>query len=467
MASGIKKGSALLTKHNNDLRREVETVFLKQLLEKEMIMPGRFALIALAAFCLPAAAPAVQSTASQADAAVKRIMTSKPFKKAAAALDAGHDRWVSDTIALTEIPAPPFKEAARAKAYQQMFQERGLSEVEIDEEGNVLGLRKGKGGNGLVVVSAHLDTVFPEGTKVKVRRQGDTLHAPGVGDDSAGLATQLAFIDALNAAGIRTEHDILFVGTVGEEGLGDLRGVRHFFTKGKYKGRARAFFSIDGAGLDAITTGGAGSKRYRVTFKGPGGHSYGAFGIVNPMAAMSRTVVDLYKIPVPQQPKTTYSASVVGGGTSVNSIPDAVWMEFDMRSESAAELAKLEQQFLAIVSNAVQAENQARSTKQGTVAADIKVIGDRPAGQTTPTSDIVQYAASAYRTEGIKLNYRSNSTDANIPMSLGIPAITISRVARGERAHAPDEWIGIEKASNVKLRRIGLATILATAGTAL
>ena len=429
-------------------------------------MRQRHLLIALAGLGLAAAAPPEPSKSAEADALVGRIMTSIPFRKAATALDAGHERWVSDTITLTEIPAPPFKEAARAEAYRRMFQERGLSDVEIDEEGNVLGLRKGSGGDGLVIVSAHLDTVFPEGTNVKVRREGDTLHAPGVGDDSSGLATQLSFIDALNAAGIRTKHDILFVGTVGEEGLGDLRGVRHLFTKGKYKGRAKAFFSIDGAGLDAITTGGAGSKRYRVTFKGPGGHSYGAFGIVNPMAAMSRAVVDFYKIAVPVQPKTTYSASVVGGGTSVNSIPEAVWMEFDMRSESAAELAKLEQQFLAVVSNALRAENQARSTKQGMVTADIKVIGDRPAGQTSPSSDIVQHAAAAYRMEGIKLQYRSNSTDANLPMSLGIPAVTISRVARGERPHAPDEWIGIEKAPNVKLKKIGLATILATAGLA-
>ena len=426
--------------------------------------PGPHVLVALCALGMAAAAPAAQSTTAQADTNVKRIMTSPSFRKAAAALDAGHERWVSDTITLTEIPAPPFKEAARAEAYRRMFEERGLSNVEIDEEGNVLGLRKGTGGDGVVIVSAHLDTVFPEGTNVKVRREGDTLHAPGVGDDSSGLATQLSFIDALNAAGIRTKRDILFVGTVGEEGLGDLRGARHLFTKGKYKDRPKAFFSIDGAGLDEVTTGGPGSKRYRVTFKGPGGHSYGAFGIVNPMAAMSRAVVDFYDIKVPPQPKTTYSASVVGGGTSVNSIPDSVWMEFDMRSESAAELAKLEQQFLGIVSNAIESENKARSTKQGSITADIKVIGDRPAGQTSTSSDIVQHVAAAYRMEGIKLKHRSSSTDANIPMSLGIPAITISRVARGERAHSPDEWIGIEKAPNVKLKRIGLATILATAG---
>lgn len=431
-----------------------------------MMISKHHFLLALAGLSLAASAPAAQSSSAPSDATVRQIMSSAPFQKAVAALEAGHERWISDTILLTEVPAPPFEEAARAKAYQQMFQQRGLSNVEIDEEGNVLGLRKGSGEDGVIIVSAHLDTVFPEGTNVKVRRNGDTLHAPGVGDDSSGLAAQLAFIDAINTAGIRTKHDILFVGTVGEEGLGDLRGVRHLFTKGKYKGRAKAFFSLDGTGLDAITTGGAGSKRYRVTFKGPGGHSYGAFGIVNPMAAMSRAITGLYGIKVPVQPKTTYSASVVGGGTSVNSIPDAVWIEVDMRSESAEELAKLEQQFLKVVSNAVSTENQARSTKQGRITADLKVIGDRPAGQTPHSAEIVQHAASAYRLEGIKLNYRSSSTDSNIPMSLGIPAITISRVARGDRAHATDEWIGIEKAPNVRLKKIALATILATAGIA-
>jgi tripeptide aminopeptidase len=429
-----------------------------------MTMRTHHMLLAIAGINLAAVATSAQLTSAQADAAMRKIVTSPQFQRASAALEAGHERWVSDTITLTEVPAPPFKEAARAKLYQRMFQERGLSDIEVDEEGNVLALRKGTGANGIVIVSAHLDTVFPEGTNVKVRREGETLHAPGVGDDSSGLATQLSFIDALNSAGIRTKHDILFVGTVGEEGLGDLRGVRHLFTKGKYKGLAKAFFSLDGSGLTSITTEGAGSKRYRVTFKGPGGHSFGAFGIVNPMAAMSRAIVGLYGIKVPAQPKTTYSASVVGGGTSVNSIPDAVWIEVDMRSESAAELAKLEAQFLKVVGNAVKAENEARSTKTGRIATELKVIGDRPAGQTSLSSDIVQNAVSAYRMEGIKLDYSSSSTDSNIPMSLGIPAVTISRVARGERAHALDEWIGIEKAPNVKLKRIGLATVLATAG---
>jgi acetylornithine deacetylase/succinyl-diaminopimelate desuccinylase-like protein len=420
----------------------------------------------LAALALLASPPAARAstTSAQATATLGRITASPEFRRAAAALAAGHDNWVKDVIAITEIPAPPFKEQARAKAYLGMFKARGLSETEIDQEGNVLGLRKGVGGGPLLVVSAHLDTVFPEGTDVKVRREADKLHAPGVGDDSAGLATQLALIDAMNAAGIRTRGDILFVGTVGEEGLGDLRGVRYLFTKGKYKDRAKAFISLDGVGAAGFTTGATGSKRYRMTFKGPGGHSSGAFGIVNPMAALSQSVVDLYKLQVPSNPRTTFSASVVGGGTSVNAIPEQVWLEVDMRSESAAELARLEQRFLGIVDAAVKGENAARSTRRGTVSVERKPIGDRPAGQTLASAEIVQLAMAAHRAEGVKAQTSASSTDANIPISMGIPAITMSGAALGSGAHAPDEWVGIDKASNVKLKRIRLATILALAG---
>lgn len=418
----------------------------------------------LAPLLLFAAPVAAQPSGVEATGEVGRVLASDPFRRAAAELDSGHDRWVRDVIAITEIPAPPFREQARSEAFAEMLRKRGLAS-EIDEEGNVLALRQGTADLPVVVVSAHLDTVFPDGTNVKVRCDGEKLYAPGVGDDSAGLATMLSLLDAMNAAGIRTRRPILFVGTVGEEGLGDLRGVKQLFNGGKYKGRIGAFFSIDGGGMDSVTTGGTGSKRYRVTYKGPGGHSYGAFGIVNPMAALSQTVVELYKERVPEKPKTTYSASVVGGGTSVNSIPESVWLEVDMRSEDAAELAKLERRFLSIVARSVEGENRARSTREGKVSAEPRKIGDRPAGRTPDTADIVRHAEAAHRAEGIAVRKTISSTDANIPMSLGIPAITVSRSASGGRAHSPDEWIGIEKAENVKLKRILLATILATAGT--
>jgi tripeptide aminopeptidase len=414
-----------------------------------------------AAFALVAAAPAL--AAPNPDTTVGQIVASPSYRAAVAAFDSDHDQWVEDIVAITQVAAPPFKEEARAKAFAEMLRKRGL-DPKIDEEGNVLALRKGTQPGPVVVVAAHLDTVFPEGTDVTVRREGTKLMAPGVGDDSAGLATLLALIDAMNAGKVQTRSDILFVGDVGEEGLGDLRGVRHLFTKGEYKGRIGTFFSLDGGGLDSMTTGGTGSKRYRVTFKGPGGHSYGAFGIVNPMAALAQTVTGLYQLKVPANPKTTYSASVVGGGTSVNAIPAEVWLQVDMRSASAAELAKLEKQFLAIVPKAVAAENAVRSTKPGKISAELKPIGDRPAGHTDPNADIVRFAEAAFRSEGIDVKKGTSSTDSNIPMSLGIPAITMGHIAEGGRAHSPDEWIDTAKAPNLKLKRILLATILAAAG---
>lgn len=419
------------------------------------------ALLAMGAFATGAAA---QNPSPAHTETVKRIMDSAAYKKAVDTVDKEHERWIDEVIKLTEIEAPPFKEETRAKVYADMFKAHGLTDVEIDPEGNVLGVRKGTGGGPLVVVSAHLDTVFPAGTDVKVKRQGTRLYAPGVGDDSTGLATLLQYVRALDAAGAKTKSDIVFMGTVGEEGLGDLRGVRYFFTKGKYKDQVKAFFSLDGGGVTDVTTGGVGSKRYRVTFKGPGGHSFGAFGIVNPMAALSQAVVELYKLQVPARPKTTYSASVTGGGTSVNSIPNEAWMEFDMRSEDAGELDKVEKRFLTILNQAVETENYARSTKEGAVTVDAKLVGDRPAGQTDRNSDIVQFATAAYMAQGIKPEYRTSSTDSNMPMSLKIQALTMPRADKGGRNHSLDEWVDTEKEGNHKVKQIGLATILAMAG---
>ncbi|UTP41444.1 M20/M25/M40 family metallo-hydrolase [Phenylobacterium sp. LH3H17] len=395
---------------------------------------------------------------------VIRIVGSTAFKTAAATLAADHDRTVADIITLTEIPAPPFKEADRARAYRAMFEAHGLKDVEIDPEGNVLGLRKGTKAGPVLVVSAHLDTVFPEGTNVKVRREGTKLYAPGVADDSRSLAVLLAWIRALDAAKIKTRSDILFVGTVGEEGAGDLRGVRYFFGTGKYKDRTKAFFSVDGIDPAHVTHVGVGSKRYRVTFKGPGGHSYGAFGIVNPMAAMGKAIADLYAIQPPVEPKVTYSASVTGGGTSVNAIPAKVFTEFDMRSADAAELAKLEAQFKAVIEGAVTAENAARSTRVGAVSAELTPIGDRPAGNTPKDAAIVANTIAAITAFGYTPSFEASSTDANAPMAKGVPAITIGSGGTGGRAHSTDEWIDVEKGPSVRGMTVGLAAILATAG---
>jgi tripeptide aminopeptidase len=398
-------------------------------------------------------------------ASVQRILDSPQFKQATAFIRSDYDRFVKELITLTEIPAPPFKEERRAKAYLEMLRQHGLSDVEMDAEGNVMGLRRGTGpaGGPVVAVVAHLDTVFPEGTDVTVKREGTRLMAPGIGDDTRGLALILAMIRAMDAAKFQTERDILFAGSVGEEGEGDLRGVKFLFHQGRYKDRIEQFIAVDGGGQGGITTGGVGSRRYRAVFKGPGGHSYGAFGLVNPSYAMAFAIAEFSKLQVPARPRTTFNIGVVRGGTSVNSIPSEVSMDVDMRSESCDELAKIDKAFHQIVRNAVEAENQARSTREGRVAADPQLIGDRPCGQTPHDSPLVRTVTSVVQAFGLKPSYGISSTDANVPMSLGIPAVTIGR-GPGGRAHSPDEWVDVEIESAVQAVQLATTIVLAVAG---
>jgi di/tripeptidase len=435
--------------------------------DAEPKLGATYGLLSVTCGLLAAFALTVVSTYGQQapDAAVARVRAHPKFKTAMAALDKDHDRLVREIVTLTEIPAPPFKEEARAKAYLQMLRAHGLSDVEQDPEGNAMGLRRGTGGGPLIAIAAHLDTVFPEGTVVTVKRDGTRLMAPGIGDDTRSLAVLLAMIRAMDAAGIQTTSDILFIGNVGEEGPGDLRGVKYLFQQGKYKDRIKLFISMDGAGGgDDIVHGAVGSKRYRVTFKGPGGHSYGAFGLVNPAFAMGNAIRRFSQLTVPRDPKTTFNVGVVGGGTSVNSIPFESWMDVDMRSESPDELAKLEAAFKRVVQEAVDDENASRATAQGRVTADLKLIGDRPSGQTSHDAPLVQTASAAIQALGMKPTFSFSSTDSNIPISLGIPAITIDSGGRGGRAHALDEWIDVEKTSSVRGIEVAMTLLLALAG---
>ena len=395
---------------------------------------------------------------------IRQIIDSPAFRTACTTLRAEHERTVLDIIALTQIEAPSFQEANRAAAWRDMAVAHGLQDVETDLEGNVTGLRRGIGNGTLICIAAHLDTVFPPGTNLTVRREGTRLLAPGIGDDTRGLAVLLAWLRALDAANIRTRADILFVADVGEEGPGDLRGMRYLFQKGRYKDRISAFITVDSPNMERIATGGVGSKRYRVTFKGPGGHSYGAFGLVNPMYAMADAIARLGQVQVPARPKTTFSASVTGGGTSINSIPNNVWTEFDLRSESPEELMRLEQQFLDIVEDSVAAENAARSTRTGAVTADIAKIGDRPAGHTDEAHELPRLAQAALAAHGFQTSFEASSTDANIPMSLGIPAIKIGSGGTGGRGHSLEEWIDVEPEASTRGMCAGLATLLAVAG---
>jgi acetylornithine deacetylase/succinyl-diaminopimelate desuccinylase-like protein len=326
-----------------------------------------------------------------------------------------------------------------------------------------MGIRRGTAAGPLLAVVAHLDTVFPEGTNVKVRRDGTRLMAPGIGDNTRGAALMLAVVRAMNAAKIETKSDILFVGNVGEEGEGDLRGVKFLLQKGRYAGRIGQFVAIDGGDLGSLTRGGVGSLRYRVTFKGPGGHSYGAFGLVNPAFAMGNAIAKFSRLQVPASPKTTFNVGVLSGGTSVNSIPAEVQMVVDMRSVSCGELKKVNEAFLALVRGAVDEENAARSTREGRIAADARLIGDRPCGETALHAPIVQTATAAVTAFGLTPSYGISSTDSNVPMSLGIPAITIGR-GPGGRAHSPDEWTDVAKPAAVEAVQVALTIIIAVAG---
>jgi len=433
---------------------------------KNRVLSTAVALLALSATSATVAV-AQGSTPVDHSAVASSIISDPKFKSAVATFDRDHEKIVSELIEITEIPSPPFKEKERAEAFRKKLADIGLTDVEIDEEGNVTAIRKGSAGDGkYVAVIAHLDTVFPEGTDVKVRREGTKLMAPGIGDDAKGLTSVLAYVRAIDEAKIQTKDDLLIVGSVGEEGLGDLRGVKHLFQKGKYKDKIKSALIVDGGDMETVTNGATGSKRYLVKFKGPGGHSYGAFGLVNPAFAMGEAMAQFSRTQVPADPKTTYSIGVIGGGTSVNSIPSELWMQVDMRSVSVEELAKLEMRFLEIVDRAVDTENNARSTKEGPITVTKELVGDRPAGQTDEKSDIVQSVSAVLKAYDYKPKYNTSSTDSNVPMSLGIPAVTVGRGAAGKsgRGHSLDEWVDVEKEPDVKALTAGLAMLLSVAG---
>ncbi|MBZ5584955.1 MAG: M20/M25/M40 family metallo-hydrolase [Acidobacteriia bacterium] len=351
---------------------------------------------------------------------------------------------------LCAIPAPPFKEETRGRELKRLFEQGGLRDVRIDRAGNVMGLRPGASAHPHLVFSAHLDTVFPAGTGVQVSRQGGVMKAPGIGDDARGLAVMLAVIRSLNEAHVQTRGPITFVADVGEEGLGDLRGVKNLFHD-SLKGQIDAFVSVDGTGL-GLTNVGVGSMRYRVVFKGPGGHSYGAFGMANPIQAMGRAIAKIDAFEVSSEPRTTFNVGRVGGGTSVNAIPYEAWMEVDLRSADPASLKALDAKFHAALKEAVEEENR-RWNGHGPVTFTPELVGARPAGQTPADSPIVRTALAVSRALHLEAPMREGSTDANVPMNLGIPAITIGGGGEGAGAHSlhesfdsVDSWLGTERA---------------------
>jgi tripeptide aminopeptidase len=383
-----------------------------------------------------------------------RLLQDPVVKAALDSIKAAEPQTLEDQIKLCEVEAPPFKEGKRAQVYAQMFRDIGLLNVRIDKEGNVLGERRGSQAKPHLVFSAHLDTVFPEGTPVTVKRDGNILRGPGIGDDCRGLAVLLTVARTIVRGNLPTPGTITFVGTVGEEGLGDLRGVKYLFREGM-KGQIDRFVSIDGTGL-GITHIAVGSLRYRVTFKGPGGHSYGAFGMVNPIQALGRAMAKIADFEVPREPKTTFNVGRIGGGTSVNAIPYEAWAEVDMRSADPVALKFLDTKFRKAIDDAVAEENKRWGSRQLTV--DVALVGDRAAGRTAADAPVVVAAVSATRALGLPVTLDEGSTDSNVAMNMGIPAITIDGGGRGTGAHALDEafdptnsWQGTQRALLIAL----------------
>lgn len=373
-----------------------------------------------------------------------------------------HERTVEEQIEMTEIPAPPFKEEIRANNYRQRLKDLGLQDVQMDEEGNVYGIRRGTGQGPKVFISAHLDTVFPEGTSTKVTEKDGILYAPGISDDTRGLAEVLCLARACQAADINNIGDIIFGATVGEEGAGNLRGVKAFFSE---HDDIDGFLSIDGPRPYQIVYLGTGSFRYTITYKGPGGHSFGAFGVPSATHALGRAVADIANLQTTENPRTTFTVGEIKGGTSVNAIAEEASMNVDLRSNDKDALNTLTDKFLAIVKKAAEDENNRWGSDQLTVT--IERFGDRPPSSQSKDDMIVQTAFEAIQSIGKEpILSDPSSTDANYPMSIGIPSLALGRGGRAGGTHTLDEWydptdafIGVQKNFLTLLGLVGVEGI--------
>lgn len=371
---------------------------------------------------------------------VRQLMSSVEVARAFRFFETNAEQITDEHIRICSIPASPFGERERAEYLSQKFSSLGLSDVEVDEEGNCLGLLKGASRSPLMVVSAHLDTVFSTGTDFTVRRRENRLLAPGIADDGCGLAALIALVQAIQTERIRTEGSILFVGTVGEEGEGNLRGVRHLLTRGRWASKVDAFLSFDGPGVDRITNRALGSRRYRVELTGPGGHSWGDFGVPNPVHALGRAVSRLAGYPAPRDPRTTFNVGRIEGGTSINSIPGKAMMEVDLRSASETELRRVDAFFRRAVADAVDDENSKRRAGDAELKLKLDLIGERPTGETPRDSQLVEIAIESTKILGFEPRLDQSSTDSNLPISLGIPAITLGAGGTSGFSHTLDEW---------------------------
>jgi tripeptide aminopeptidase len=347
--------------------------------------------------------------------------------------------WSTDQqIRLTEIPAPEFDEARRGEALKELFAANGF-QVRTDKTGNVIGERTGSdGAKSVILLAAHLDTVFPAGTDVRVKRDGSRILAPGISDNGVGLASLAGLARALAESRIRTTKTIVLAGDVGEEGEGNLRGMRALMES--YGVRLGAVIAVDGPSTDHITTQGIASRRFEATVTGPGGHSWSDFGAPNPITAIARGIVQFSAISIPVDPRSSYNFGTVEGGTSVNSIPSRAAVKIDLRSEDEAELARLEKALRDAMQAGVKSETSATKSSNDSLQLAIRSLGTRPAGKLPDDSPLLATVRNVDRYLDNRSRLERSSTDANIPLSMGIPAVALGGGGRGGGSHTLDEW---------------------------
>lgn len=384
---------------------------------------------------------------------------------ARADLAARDEAIVRAQVTVSQIAAPTGDEGRRGAWVAERFTALGLDDVRMDEAGNVIGRRPGgchADPSAPIVLCAHLDTVFPAGTALDVRRDGNRLVGPGIGDNGRGLAAMLAIAEAIDGERLRTIRPVEFVATTGEEGLGDLRGAKHYFASAG--SAAAGMIALDGAGDERVVHRALGSRRFRVTFRGPGGHSWAAFGVPNAVHAAAGAAARLAALLLPGVPRTTLSVGRIGGGLSVNSIPDEAWLEVDLRSTAPAMIERFDREVRLVARAAQQEENSRRAAGTPPLTCAVETIGDRPCGQVPPDDALVAYAMEATRLVGREPELTTASTDANVPISLGIPAIAIGAGGRGGDAHTPAEWfdnahgqLGIARALTIVVAAAGRA----------
>lgn len=368
------------------------------------------------------------------------LKSSTPVQEALGQIKQEEQLVVDEQVTLTEVESPPFHEDKRAAFFADKLKQLGLKDVRIDAEGNVIGIRPGSGNGPRLVLGAHLDTVFPASTKIQVTREGNIYRAPGISDDARGLAVLLEVLRVLQAKNISTVGDLLFVGSVGEEGNGDLRGTKHLFNSGEE--HIDGFISIDGVNISRLLHGSTGSTRYRAIYDGPGGHSWKAFGNPSALHALGRAIAKIAEVQVPKEPKTSFTVGTACGGTTVNSITASAEMDIDMRSISNQNLENLVKTILPLLEEAAEEENRRWDAKEpDVVKLKLVPIGSRPAGDQPDDSPVLLAARGAMEALGIPLkSYDCASTDQNVAISLGIPATTLGGGGSEGNNHNVKEW---------------------------